>query len=117
MSLHHHNNDLLSEIVEKALEDPPKRDPDEPRDPVWLRWIECGVLIVAPAIVFGLAFAFRDYITQFTSTHLYDQEQAKQRVQNDSATAISWRFIIGAAVGAALGTIYVVRRIVRKADS
>lgn len=116
MSLHHDNDGILATIVEEALKDPPKPDPDEPRDPAWLRWIGCGVLIVGPAIVFGLAFAFGDYISQFTSTHHYEQEQAEQRVQNDSPAAMKWRFVIGAAAGAALGTFYVVRRLVRKID-
>lgn len=116
MSLHRDNDGILATIVEEALKDPPKPDPDEPRDPAWLRWILSGVLIVGPAIVFGLAFAFRDYVTQFTSTHLYELEQAKHSVQSDSVGAMKWRFVFGAAIGAALGTIYVVRRIVRKVD-
>jgi hypothetical protein len=37
-------------------------------------------------------------------------------VQHDTISAMKWRFIIGAGVGAALGAVYVVRCIIRKVD-
>lgn len=106
---------LLSDIAEKALETP-KNDPDEPRPPMWLKCAEFAALIIGPAIVFGLAFAFGDFILQFTGHYRYDREQAEQRVQHDTMAAFKWRFIIGAAIGAALGTVYVVRCMIRKVD-
>lgn len=108
--------ELLADIAEEALKPPSKNDPDEPRPPAWLRWVEFGALIVGPAIVFGLAFAFGDFIAQFSAHHHYQQELAAQRVQHDTMGAFKWRFIIGAGIGAALGTVYVVRCIVRKVD-
>ena len=115
------NNDespreLLADIAEEALKPPPENDPDEARPPAWLRWTQFGALIVGPAIIFGLAFAFGDFMAQFFAHGHYRQELAAQRVQHDTIRALKWRFIIGAGVGAALGTVYVVRCIVRKAD-
>lgn len=116
MALHHdHDGGILEEIVEEALKPPPQPDPDEPRDPAWLQWLERGALIVGPAIVFGLAFAFRDFLSQISSHH-YQIEQAQQSMQNDTVAAMKWRFVIGAAFGAVLGAVYVVRRIVRNVD-
>lgn len=106
---------LLSEIAEEALKTP-KNDPDEPRPPTWLKWAEFAALIIGPAIVLGLAFAFGDFIMQFTGRHHYVMEQAEQNVRHDSPEAFKWRFIIGAGVGAGLGAIYVVRCIIRKVD-
>ena len=107
---------IVSEIVDEALKSPPKSDPDEPREPAWLRCLQYGALIVGPAIFFGLVFAFGDYITQFTGRHYYLREQAEQRVQHDSIAALKWRFLVGAGIGAALGALYVVRCIFRKVD-
>src|SRR5215472_16425765 len=107
---------LLADIVDEALKAPSKNDPDEPRPPTWLKWMEFAAIIIGPAIVFGLAFAFGDYIAQFSTHDYYHQHLAEKSVQHDTMTAFKWRFIIGAGVGAALGSIYVVRCIIRKVD-
>ena len=107
---------LLEDIVEEAIKPPPPNDPDEPRPPTWLKWMEFGALIIGPALFFGLAFAFWDYIAQFSGHHLYQQQLAEQRVALDTMAAFKWRFIFGAGVGAALGGVYVVRCIIRKVD-
>jgi hypothetical protein len=108
--------ELLADIAEEALKPPAKNDPDEPRTPAWLRWMQFGALIIGPAIVFGLAFAFGDYLMQLSTKSSYRQERAERAVQHDSIAAIKWRFIIGAGVGGALGAVYVVRCIFRKVD-
>jgi hypothetical protein len=107
---------LLADIVEEALKPPAQNDPDEPRPPAWLKWMEFSALVIGPAVVFGLAFAFGDYITQFSTHDHYHQALAEKGVQHDTMTAFKWRFIIGAGIGAALGAVYVVRCIVRKVD-
>ena len=108
--------ELLGEIVEEALKTPPKGDPDEPRPPTWLKWMEFGALIIGPAIFLGLAFAFGDYLAQFSGHGRYQQELVEKRVEYDTMAAFKLRFIIGAGVGAALGVVYVVRCIIRKVD-
>jgi hypothetical protein len=107
---------LLSEVAEELLTPPGNDDPDEPRPPAWLKWMEFGALIVGPALVFGLAFAFGDFITQVTGHSSYQRERAEKAVQHDTMAAFKWRFIIGAAIGAALGVVYVVRCLIRKTD-
>lgn len=117
MSYRHESDprvDLLLNIAEKALKTP-RNDPDEPRSPVWLKCVGFAALIIGPAILLGLAFAFGDFIMQFTGDHR-QRQQAEQSVQNDTPAAFKSRFITGAGIGGALGAICVVRRIVRKVD-
>jgi hypothetical protein len=78
-----------------------------------LKFASC---ILIPAAVVGLGFAFEDYIEQYSARNDYQRTRAERRVENDSVGEMKTRTVIGAGLGAALGSIYVIRCLIRKVD-
>ena len=107
---------ILSDIVSEALDSTPANDPDEPRDPAWLRWSKFVSIMFICAVVFGAVFAFADYFKQYNARNDYERARAERRVEHDSMGDLKFRFFLGGGIGAAIGGIYVVRCLVRKVD-
>ena len=110
------DKDLLSDVLDEALDGPSANDPDEPRDPAWLRWSKFASLMFIAALVFGLAFGFEDYLEQYSARNDYERTRAEKRVEHDSMDQMKFRIYLGAGIGAAIGSIYVVRCLIRKVD-
>jgi hypothetical protein len=106
----------LTDFATDALDYVPETNPREPKDAAWLRWLKFASIIVFPALVFGLGFLFEDYFVQTSGDTHYQRQRASSRVEHDSIGFMKVRFALGAAIGGALGLVYVVRCIVKKAD-
>jgi hypothetical protein len=79
---------------------------EEQGDSAWLRWVKPALIILVPALVLGLIFAFRDYVRQYTATFEFDRAVARGWVQLDTWDWMRRRFVLGACAGAAFGLIY-----------
>ncbi len=109
------DKDLLFDVFSEALSSP-TNDPAEPRDPAWLRWLKFSAIIFVLAVVFGAGFAFEDYFEQYNARNDYQQARAEKRVEQDSIGQMKFRIYLGAGLGATLGSIYVIRCLLRKVD-
>jgi len=110
------DKDLLSDVIDDALDFTPTNDPDEPRDPAWLRWSKFVAIVFVCAVLFGMVFAFEDYIEQYSARNDYQRTRAEHRVEQDSMGELKFRMFLGGSIGAAIGGIYVVRCLIRKVD-
>jgi hypothetical protein len=110
------DKDLLSDVIDDALDFTPTNDPDEPRDPAWLRWSKFAAIMFGCAVLVGAVFAFEDYVEQYSARNDYERTRAEKRVEHDSMGELKFRLFLGGGIGAALGGIYVVRCLLRKVD-
>jgi len=79
---------------------------EEQRDSAWLRWVKPFLIILVPAIVFGLVFVFRDYASQYIATMEFDRAAARGWVKLDTWDWMRRRFVLGFCAGAAFGLLY-----------
>jgi hypothetical protein len=86
---------------------------EEQRDSAWLHWVKLFSIILVPAIVLGLVFAFRDYVRQYTATTQFDRAVAQGWVKLDTWDWFQRRFVLGACAGAAFGLLYKIQRNLR----
>jgi hypothetical protein len=107
--------DELGNEVGRSFGDRPE-DSDTPRDTVPMRWVKFLSIIVTLAVLLGVFFVFADYVNQFCGKTYAQRQIAEQRVNHDHWPAMRQRFIIGASVGAGLGTIYMVWCLIKKKD-
>jgi hypothetical protein len=91
-----------------ALDRPDTRpaEDEEQTDSAWLRWVKPFLIILVPAIVLGLVFAFGDYVRQYTATMQFDRAVARGWVELDTWHYMWRRFVLGACAGAAFGLLY-----------
>jgi len=90
-------------------------EPQEPRDPAWLRWLKFASLILIPALGCGLALFGVDYYIQYKRMDL-DPSHALQQTGMGLTYQFRDFFIVGACIGGGLGLFYVIRCIIRKVD-
>jgi hypothetical protein len=110
------DKDLLSDVIDDALDFTPTNDPDEPRDPAWLRWSKFAAIMFVCAVLFAAVFGFEDYVEQYSARNDYQRTRAEKRVEHDSMGDLKFRMFLGGGFGAAIGGIYVVRCLIRKVD-
>ena|ERR1041384_1694786 len=106
----------FSAIEDAALKSDPAAHWDAPRDVWWWRRLKFASVILLPALILGLGFLFEDYIEEYRADSSYDRDAARREVQHDTVGSMKFRFWVGASVGGGLGTIYVVRCILRRVD-
>jgi hypothetical protein len=101
---------LLSDILKNSgIKDASKLVPFHMTDldrPDWLHWVKLFSIILVPAIVLGLIFAFGDYVRQYTASMQFDRAVAQGWVKLDTWDWMRRRFVQGACAGAAFGLLY-----------
>ena len=100
-------------LFEKVADEAPQaafgaRPPEyeEQGDSAWLRRVKPFLIILVPAIVFGLVFVFRDYARQYIATMEFDRAAARGWVKLDTWDWMRRRFVLGFCAGAAFGLLY-----------
>jgi len=102
--------------VRDSLGNMPKRTKMS-RDSLALRWAKFFSIIIVPAVILGSIFAFEEYQTKKARGVIMVREiVAKEVFEKDPFDSIRVRFVIGASVGSCIGTIFVIRCLVRKVD-
>jgi hypothetical protein len=81
-----------------------------------MRLIKAASIVFVAAVLAGLVYGYADYWRQFTERSRLKREIAREQLKEDSLVKANRRFVIGAAVGAALGLAYVVRCRMRRED-
>jgi hypothetical protein len=81
----------------------------ERQDACWFRWLKFIALIVVPAGILGLIFFYGFYFLGGGTGSYY-------LIKQDTIGFMKFRFWLGASIGGYVGTSYMVRCIVRKAD-
>jgi hypothetical protein len=73
-------------------------------------------IILVLAVIGGGIFALYDYYMQFRGDTRSERWDSAERVERDTPTATKRRFMVGAAIGAFFGALYVGRCITRKQE-
>lgn len=115
------DDDNDGESLDKIIEDELLREPDPdddgaPRDSCLLRLAKFAAIIIGPALLIGALFAIGDYFTSVTSNSNRERSIAERNIAHDSGKDLKNRFIIGAIIGGALGSIYVCRCLIKRVD-
>ena len=97
------------------LYDDSSSQPEEPRDPAWLRWLKFASIIVIPAVFLGLAFCGVAYFKEYNRAR-YHMAEAAQQTEDQVTGRLRTTFFLGAVIGGGLGLGYVIRCIIRKVD-
>jgi hypothetical protein len=90
-------------------------EPEEPRDPAWLRWLKFASIVLIPAVGCGLVLFGVDYFAQYQRMRI-DSTHALQDTGMRMTNEFRNYFIAGACIGGGAGLFYVIRCIVRKVD-
>jgi hypothetical protein len=73
-------------------------------------------IIIVMAVVCGLIVLFYDYVQRHRADTWSERERSRERVERDTVSAMKQRFVMGAAAGATVGILYVVRCVRRRED-
>ena len=79
-----------------------------------VRLAKYASIIIVLAVICGGICALYDYYAQFRGDSRLEREQSAERVKRDAPVAVGRRFIVGAAIGAFFGALYVGRCVARK---
>jgi hypothetical protein len=105
----------IKEVVVDAATFKPEIDPDEPRDPAWLRWLKFLAIILIPAVFVGLVFFGVGFLIEY-HTAKYGPSTAVNSTGDEVTTRLKHFFECGAAFGGLCGLFYVIRCLIRKVD-
>ena len=81
-----------------------------------VRLAKYASIIVVLAIICGGICALYDYYVQFRGDTRLERKESAERVVSDTPGSARRRFIVGAAIGAFFGALYVGRCIARKEE-
>jgi hypothetical protein len=73
-------------------------------------------IIIVMAVVCGLVALFYDYVRKHRADTWSEREWSRERVERDTTSAMKQRFAIGAAAGASVAILYVIRCVRRRED-
>jgi hypothetical protein len=73
-------------------------------------------IILVLALVCGFIALFYDYVRRHSADTWSERERSREHVERDTTSAMKQRFAIGAAAGASVGILYVIRCVRRRED-
>ena len=105
----------IKELVVDATTYKPEIDPDEPRDPLWLRWLKFLTIIFIPAVFVGLICFGVGFLIEY-HTAKYGPSATVDPTGDGVTARLRHFFECGAAFGGLFGLFYVIRCLIRKID-
>lgn len=105
----------IKDLVVDAATYKPEIDPDEPRDPGWLRWLKFLTIILIPAFFVGLICFGVGFLIEYHMAKHFPAAAIDAPADQVTKT-LKHFFECGAAFGGLFGLLYVIRCLIRKVD-